>query len=467
MFIDWDVKSKLKTALATRDYFDLGAAFWLVGLNQHQPEWTGKSNQELYKLAAAKLQELGLEKIFYEIEMPLVRVLAAMEELGIGVDQLKIQQLINQYRRQAAALTHQIKELAGEDFNLNSPQQLSRILFEKLRLPVPTGRLPAHHGHSGQNVATRTPSAARRSTNNAILQQLQRAHPMVDLVIRYRECFKLLSTYLEPWSRLGDRIHTTFLQTSTATGRISSQNPNLQNIPLRLRSVFVPAPGYQLVSFDYSQIELRILASVTSDPAMTEAFQHNRDIHQLTASQVFKVPLEDVTAEMREVGKTLNFGVVYGMGAAAFARTSGMSRGEAAQFIDEYFLHFTHVRRWHEEIRQSVRERGYVENLNGRRRWLLDIFSSNPRLKAEAERAALNMPIQSLAADIIKLAMIQVFTELRPRLVLTIHDELLFEIEDGKLETQIPAIRGIMESAYQLTVPLQVKTEVGRSYSFS
>jgi len=263
-------------------------------------------------------------------------------------------------------------------------------------------------------------------------------------------------------------VHTTFLQTSTATGRLSSQNPNLQNIPSVVKKVFIASSGYELVSLDYSQIELRILAGLSNDPKMLKAFKADQDIHRLTASQVFDIPLDKVTSEERNMAKTLNFGIVYGMGAVAFARSSGLSRKEARHFIEEYFSDFKKIKKWQEEVKEGVRKNGYVENLNGRKRWLPAITSVNRFLASEAERAAINMPIQSLAADIIKLAMIKVHQQYKNddvRLLLSIHDELLFEIKSDKVNSVVKKITQIMESVYNFPVHLKVDVSVGKNWA--
>mgnify|MGYP001561765309 CR=1 FL=1 len=364
-------------------------------------------------------------------------VLEAMRRRGILVDREKLKVKSEKLRKEIRKLAAEIKKLAGEDFNLNSPRQLSRILFEKLKL-VKGGR------------RTKT---GLRSTSEAALDNLRGSHRIIDKILQYREQFKLLSTYLEPWlkysraSRDG-RIHPTFLQDATATGRLTCQNPNLQNVPSQLREVLVAAAGHTLISVDYSQIELRVLATVTKDPALLEAFAKDLDIHQLTASKVFNVPLEKVTKEQRNLAKTLNFGVIYGMGAAAFARVSGLSRKEAEQFIEEYFLEFKKVRQWQEKVKWELQQNGYVENLEGQRR----------ELGPGEERAAINFPIQSLAAHIIKLAMIK--TAKYP-LLLSIHDQLVFEIEKGKIKGSSAAIKEIMESVYKLAVPLKVNVTLG------
>lgn len=306
------------------------------------------------------------------------------------------------------------------------------------------------------------------STRAEKLLELKDSHPIINLILQYREAFKIKSTYLEPLSRAGDKVYATFIQTGTATGRLSSQNPNLQNIPLVVREVFVASRGHHLVSFDYSQIELRIKAAVTGDPQLIKAFKEGVDIHALTASKIFNVDIKKVTDKMRRIAKTLNFGMAYGMGAAAFARTSGLSKDEARKFISDYFKQFRGVREWQEKTIKKARKYGFVENLNGRKRWLLNINSGDGFLAAEAERAAINAPIQGLAADIIKLAMIAVYKEFKKtsdvRLLLTIHDELLFEIKSDKLKTSVKKIKKIMENIYPLAVDLEVNVAQGKNW---
>ncbi len=374
-----------------------------------------------------KLSDFGLEKIFNEIELPLMNVLRDMNERGIALDRSFLNKLKGELSQQVKELTEKIYQCAGE-FNLNSPKQLSAVLFDKLKI-IP--RL--------------------KSTAAGQLELIKNKHPVIPLILNYREVFKILSTYIEPLLNLGDVVHTTFLQTGTATGRLSSKNPNLQNIPEAIKPAFVARKGYVLASFDYSQIELRILAFLAQDKKMIDAFEGDLDIHRLTASQVFNVNVNLVTPEMRRLAKTLNFGVIYGMGPAAFARASGLSRKEAEGFIEEYFKTFAQVRDWQEKVKSELRQKGYVENLNGRKRWL----------PIEAERAAINMPIQSLAADIIKMAMIKTN---KYRLLLSIHDELLFEIEDDKVKDVVEDIKNIMESVYDIGIPLKVNVKVGNNW---
>lgn len=413
-----------------------------------------------------KLKENGLEKVFNEIELPLVEILAAMQKMGIKVDLDYLAKLSQALEKEVTGLVKKIYQEAGSEFNINSPKQLSEILFTKLKI-------------ESAGISKRKTGAF--ATDVETLTLLKDRHPIIEPILKYRELFKLKSTYVDPLRELAgkdNRIHTTFVQTGTSTGRLSSQNPNLQNIPIisewgkKIRKAFIAEKGYSLASFDYSQIELRVLATVSKDPQMIEAFQNDLDIHKITASNVYNVPIEKVTPEMRSAAKTLNFGVIYGMGPQAFARSSGLSFEEAQKFIKEYFSDFIYVKRWQEKTIQKAREVGYVENLNGRRRLLMAINSPNRRFSSEAERVATNMPIQGLAADIIKLAMIRVADVLKKkkwwqkdvRMLLSIHDELIFEVRDDIVKEVKNIIHSEMEKAYQLAVPLKVDSAVGKSW---
>lgn len=400
-------------------------------------------------LLETRLNELGLNKVYKEIESPLTEILEEMHKIGIKVDVKLLEKLSKKFLKEISSLEKQIYKKSGAVFNLNSPKQLSEILFEKLKI-------------SKERISkTKT---GIYSTDVESLATIKNLHPIVDLILKYREIFKIQSTYIEPLRKLADknqRVHTTFVQTGTATGRLSSKNPNVQNIPPSVRSVFVAGKGYALVSFDYSQIELRVLASVANDKKMIGAFQKDLDIHKLTASQVFNVDIKKVTKEQRGFAKTLNFGVIYGMGPMAFARSAGLSVAEAEKFIREYFNDFDGIKRWREETVAQARRLGYVENLNCRKRWLPQITSMNKWVAREAERAAINMPIQGLAADIIKLAMIKAAKTEKARMLLSIHDELVFEIDKKVLKDKISEIKKIMESAYNLKVPLKVDVTMG------
>ncbi len=413
-----------------------------------------------------KLVASGVSKVYKDIELPLVEILDSMHETGIKVDLDYLTKLSREMEKEIGELVKKIYKQAGGEFNLNSPKQLSEVLFDRLKI-------------SSEGI--RSTKTGLRSTDIETLELLKSHHPIIEPILRYREIFKIKSTYIEPLRELADkksRVHTSFIQTGTATGRLSSQNPNMQNIPImgelgkKVRRAFVADKGYNLASFDYSQIELRVLATVSKDSIMIKAFNNDLDIHKLTASKVYKVPLEKVTPEMRSAAKTLNFGISYGMGPQAFSKTSGISLGEAKKFIQEYFADFAAVKKWQQETIEKARAFGYVENLNGRRRWLPNINWPNRRFAAEAERIAINMPIQGLAADIIKLAMIWVadllkkkgWWEKRARMLLTIHDELLFEIDDDILKEAMPLIKKEMESAYKLSVPLKVDSAAGKTW---
>ncbi len=484
MLIDFNFKEKfkeLKTAgkKIPAEYFDLGIAFWLLNPDEDfytaeylsrkylLKDFAGGANGlvELRKFAEGKLKEYKLEKIFYEMEMPLVTILADMELRGIKVDKKGLKDLDKELGKRIIELAENIHKEAGEKFNINSPKQLGQIFFQKLKI-------------SEQGVKKTKGGAI--STNVETLLTIQDRHPIVKYILEYRELFKLQSTYVQPLQELADensRVHTTYIQTGTSTGRLSSRDPNLQNIPAsgdwakKMRSVFIPEKGYVLAALDYSQIELRVLASLSGDPKMMEAFNTGADIHKITAANVFNTTLDKVTPEMRRHAKTLNFGVVYGMGANAFAKTSGLSFAEAKKFIDEYFNDFTRIKEWQEQAKEQARTFGYVTNINGRRRWLLQATSVFRGEAAEAERAAINMPVQGLAADIIKIAMVKVATELKKRkwlndvhMLLTIHDELLFEIKQDILKEVIKVIASIMEGAYELEVPITVSTKIGKSW---
>ncbi len=436
-------------------------AQWLLDPDKHQalPDNLAQLEQ--------RLENNGLDIIYRNIELPLVEILEEMHETGIKVDCDYLARLDGELSEEINRLVKDVYKKAGSEFNLNSPKQLSEILFEKLQID-PAGILKKKTG--------------AYSTDAETLNFIKDRHPIVPPMLKYRELYKLQSTYIKPLQELADkngRVHTTFLQTGTGTGRLSSRDPNLQNIPTagdwgkKVRHAFIADQGNSLVSLDYSQIELRVLASVAGDPAMIGAFKKGIDIHKLTASNVFNVPIEKVTSEMRGLAKTLNFGVIYGMGPNAFAQTGGISTAEAKKFIEEYFSDFSSVKVWQEDMIRRAKKLGYVENLNGRRRMVPGINHPNRRFSSEAERVATNMPIQGLAADIIKLAMIKVEQlakkqkwgdKVRP--LLSIHDELIFEVDDKIVAEVVPEIKKVMEGAYKLqNVELKVDSAVGKSWS--
>lgn len=415
-----------------------------------------------------KLAEGRARAVFEKIELPLVRILADMEERGIKVDAEFLKKLSKEIDKRLERLTHEIYKFAGERFNINSPQQLAVILFEKLKLTARGLR--------------KTAKVGRVSTGAAELEKLRGAHPMVGKILEHRELMKLKTTYVDALPPLihpqTGRLHTTFNQTGTATGRLSSSNPNLQNIPImselgrEIRKAFVAEKGFLLVSFDYSQIELRVAAHLAKDEKMIEAFQKGLDIHKMTASEIFNIPLEKVTPEQRRAAKTLNFGILYGMGPQALAEATGMSKAEAKNFIDEYFRDFSGIKKYIENTLRFVEENGYAETLFGRRRYIPEIHSTNWQLKHEAERMAINMPIQGTATgDIVKLAMIKVDGWIGKeklydfaRMLLQVHDELLFEIKKDLVKKIAPKIKELMEGVVELKVPLVVDVKAGTNW---
>lgn len=409
-----------------------------------------------------ELEEKGLLDLYRDVEMPLVPVLAAIEEAGVSIDVPFLAEMSEKLEGELATLERECRILAGEPFNLNSPQQLATILFEKLELPV----------------VKRTKTGY--STDAEVLETLAVEHELPRRILEYRELAKLKSTYVDALpaavSPTTGRLHSSFNQTVAASGRLSSSEPNLQNIPVRtplgreIRKGFVPSGlDWRLLVSDYSQIELRILAHLSGDENLVEAFVSGQDVHRQTAALVFGVDPEEVTGDLRTRAKEVNFGVVYGMGAFGLARRLGISRTEAKNFIEGYFERFPDVKRFQEETIERVREQGYVTTLLGRRRYLPEIRSSNWNVRAFAERAAINSPIQGTAADLIKIAMIRIHErlaaeDLPARMLLTVHDELVFEVATEAVDALADLVRGEMESAIELDVPVLVEIGVGKSW---
>jgi DNA polymerase-1 len=411
----------------------------------------------LWEIFREKLHQLGLWQLFAEMEIVLVPILAGMELQGIAVDPDLLARLSEEFQQKLKDLETEIYRQAGEEFNINSPAQLGEILFEKLNLP-----------HSRK---TKT----GYSTDISVLEKLA-YHELVQAVISHRTLSKLQSTYIEKLSSLvhpkTGRIHTSFNQTVTATGRLSSSNPNLQNIPIRteegqrIRQAFIPAPGHLFVAGDYSQIDLRVLAHYSKDPALQEAFHSGQDIHSRTAAEIFFISPMLITPQMRRVAKTINFGIIYGMSSFGLASQLHISRNEAQTFIDRYFAHYAGVKQFMAEIVEQARKSGYVTTLFNRRRPLPEINSRNRTRREFAERTAINTPIQGTAADIIKLAMIKVDQMLRQqkpqaKMLLQIHDELVFEVKSREAATVGPLIKEAMESVVKLDVPLLVNMASG------
>ena len=415
----------------------------------------------LMRVLEPKLREAGLETLFHEVEMPLIPVLARMELSGMRVDREFLQRMGRDLDEQLVALQGQAYAEVGHEFNLNSPKQLGEILFGELKLP---------HGRK-----TKT----GYSVEAAVLDGLRGAHAVVDLILEYRTLSKLKSTYVDGLLELinpdDGRVHTSFSQTIAATGRLSSSNPNLQNIPVRteagkrIRRAFLADEGEQLLTADYSQIELRILAHVTREPALVTAFEHDEDIHAATAAQLFKVPLGEITPDQRRLAKTVNFAVLYGQSAFGLANTTGMSNAEAVEFIRNYEQTFPKVREYVQSTLQQARTRGYVQTLLGRKRFFPDFATLIPNMRQEAEREAINMPIQGTNADMIKIAMAHLDAQLRElklgaRMILQVHDELVLEVPDPELDAVSELVRDAMVGAMQLSVPIKVEMRAGRNW---
>lgn len=416
----------------------------------------------LWERFAPELEETDLRVLFDELEMPLVPVLAAMEEEGIQIDVNFFKKMAEKIHGELEHLVQDIYKAAGTEFNLNSTPQLREVLFEKLELPV----------------IKRTKTGA--STDASVLEELAaEGHEVPRRMLEYRELSKLLSTYVEALPRLVNertgRIHTSFNQTVAATGRLSSSDPNLQNIPIRtdlgrqIRKGFVPREGCVFLGADYSQIELRVLAHFSGDPAFVDAFSRGVDVHRQTASVIFGVQVDEVTAHQRAQAKTINFATLYGQGAFGLSRQLGIPRDEAEAFIDEYFERFAGVRAFLDEQVEKARSLGYVETLMGRRRYVPELKSKNWNIRQFGERVAQNTPIQGTAADLIKQAMLDVAAGLREggweaRMLLQVHDELLFELPESELEAVTAMVVEKMEGAMALRVPLKVETGIGASW---
>ena len=400
-----------------------------------------------------ELKKEGLWSLFADIEMPLMPVLAEMEEAGVMIDTEGLKETSRLFTEQMLALENEIHSLAGMDFNISSPKQVGEVLFDHLKLDA-----KAKKTKKGQYV-----------TNEEVLEALKRKHPIVGKILEYRGLKKLLSTYIDALPQLINKqtghIHTSFNQTVTATGRLSSSNPNLQNIPVRdaqgkeVRKAFIPYPGQLFFSADYSQIELRIMAHLSKDENLIEAFLHGNDIHQATAAKIFKKPLDEVTPDERRKAKTANFGIIYGISAFGLAERMGVSRTEAKQLIDEYFQTYPGVKTYMDKSIAMAREKGFTETIFKRRCQLPDINSNNAVVRGYAERNAINAPIQGSAADIIKIAMIRVSRRmkqegLKSKMILQVHDELNFSVLPEEKERLQALVIEEMQGAAQLSVPL-------------
>ena len=417
---------------------------------------------ELLPIIKVAAERRSVYNLYRDLELPLATVLAAMENCGICVDLAAAEKLEREFALRLETLTTEIYQLAGVEFNINSPKQLGETLFERLNLPT----------------AKRTKTGY--STDFEVLQGLQALHPIIELVLEYRTLAKLNSTYLQAFRNLAQpetgRIHTSFNQTVTATGRLSSSDPNLQNIPIKteigrkIRRLFVPGAGFDyLLAADYSQIELRILAHLSGDATLIEAFRNNEDIHTITAAEVFNIPLAAVTSVERSRAKAVNFGIVYGLSDYGLAKNIAVTRKEAAKYIEQYFLRYPAVKLYIEKTIHDARKCGYAETIFGRKRTLPDINSANYNARSFAERTAMNTPVQGAAADIIKIAMLAVAKELQARnlvsrMLLQVHDELVLEVvENERFEVEL-IVQTLMENAASLAVPLTVQVSCGKNW---
>ena len=411
----------------------------------------------LMNLFAPKLNEKALEATFYDIEMPLIPTLFDMERAGVLIDTEKLSSMSHVFKETLVALEEAIFASTGENFNIKSPKQLAEVLFDKMGLPAPGGK---------------------KTTKADVLEKLKQKHPFIKDILSYRAIEKLRSTYVDALPQMVNptthRIHCTFGQAGTATGRLSCNHPNLQNIPIRskegrkIRQAFIPSKNSLLLGADYSQIELRLLAHFCQDPTLINAFNNGEDIHILTASKVFHVELGAVTSEMRSAAKTVNFGILYGQSAFGLASLLDISTHEARDFIKNYFLSYPHIKEYLEACKEVARQTGVATTLFGRKRPLSEINSTNGMIRSAAERLAINTPIQGSQADIIKKAMIEIQTKLKKSfdsfMILQIHDELLFEVKEGEVETLSSMVKQSMEGVVELSVPLPVNILVGKNW---
>jgi DNA polymerase-1 len=419
---------------------------------------------QLKQLFEPEIQKEHLKELFYEMEMPLVEVLKDMEQEGIAIDVAGLKDYSKQMEITLAELEKNIKKEAGIDFNVDSPKQLGDILFDVLKI-------------SSKAKKTKT---GQYATSEDILQKHEKDHPIIPMILEYRQLRKLKSTYVDPLptmtDRIDGRIHTNYMQTVTATGRLSSNNPNLQNIPIRtdkgkeIRKAFIPRnEEFTLMAADYSQIELRIIAALSKDKNMIEAFSSGQDIHKATAAKVFSVSLEEVTRDQRSAAKAVNFGIIYGQSAFGLAQNLNISRTEAKSIIDAYFEQYSTIKTYMDGAVSQARDKGYVETIMQRRRYLPDINSANAVVRGFAERNAVNAPIQGSAADIIKMAMVSVYRAmkqqpLKSKMILQVHDELVFDVHKSEMNLMEKLVEEAMENAVKLVVPMEVELQFGENW---
>ena len=419
------------------------------------------SMKELYEYLKERVNKEGMDELYYEVEHPLIAILSSMEAIGFNVNREKLDELAIKFKEEISRTEKEIFELCEEEFNISSPKQLGKILFEKLDLPVVKKTKTGY------------------STNAEVLEKLMDKHPVIEKIIYYRQITKLNSTYVEGLKNVIDEdgaIHSSFNQTVTTTGRLSSTEPNLQNIPVKyemgreIRKVFIPQESTDvLLSCDYSQIELRVLAHMSDDKNMIDAFNHHSDIHTKTASEVFKVPVEEVTPLMRSRAKAVNFGIVYGISDFSLSQDLKITRKEAAEYMEIYFDRYPKIKGYLESVKEEAKEKGYVLTVLNRRRFIPEIKSSNKIVKALGERLAMNAPIQGSAADIIKLAMVKVYNRIKKenlesQMILQVHDELILNVKENELEIVKALVKEEMENVLKMSVTLEVDTNIGNTW---
>jgi DNA polymerase-1 len=417
--------------------------------------------KEIYKNLSEKIKSLNMEELFYTVEEPLIEVLSAMEKRGFKIDKVKLTELGEQFSEKIQQTQDEIYGISGEEFNISSPKQLGKILFEKLDLPVIKKTKTGY------------------STNAEVLEKLRDKHPIIDKITYFRQLTKLYSTYVEGLKNVidvDDKIHSSFNQTVTTTGRLSSTEPNLQNIPIKhemgreIRKVFVADDDESVIlSGDYSQIELRVLAHIADDENLINAFKHHSDIHTKTASEVFNVPIEEVTPIMRSNAKAVNFGIVYGIGDFSLAQDLKITKSKAKEYIDTYFERYPNVKKYLEDIVVKAKEDKYVTTILNRRRYIPEINARNKMVASFGKRLAMNTPIQGSAADIIKLAMVKVYEKLREEnlkstIILQVHDELILNVYKDELDKVKELVKNEMENAIELKVPLEVDINIGKTW---
>ena len=448
-----ELPKKIQTEENGEDVYETGVLLWVIDSNKTNPQlddilsYTRTESLSEAKRSLEKIiKDQDLHFVVDEIELPLIPITKEMKKIGIKVDVARLKELSKKYHKELDSLEKKIWKIVGEEFNISSPKQLGEMLFVKMGLKPKNQKKTASGGFS---------------TKESELEKLKEEHPIAGFVLEYRELSKLLGTYIDTIPLQvdeGNRLHSDFLQAGSATGRMASQNPNLQNIPNKtdlgreIRKSFIAEKGYKIVSFDYSQMELRIAAFLSGDKKLIEIFRTEQDVHTAVACEVFGVTPEEVTKAMRSKAKVINFGVMYGMGVTALQKNIGTSREEAQKFLDEYFQKFSGLAEYLEKIKRETAHKGYTETFFGRRRYFPEIHSKLPFMKASAERMAVNAPIQGTEADIIKIAMIQVdkFLEKKnlkndARLLLQVHDELVYEIKENIIESLAPEIRKMME----------------------